>query len=155
MDAFIKLRKQAREKRNSAIEKARDDYTPTLTKIAALEQDIAKTSGENVILDLRRNFGIIGDASSRHLFAKESVMPSQITVRTTKGDVTFDGDDCELITIQLADENKHEMKQPHISIYFGNKDFERKCLEQVLDTQRQTNEYLSESRRMFNQEQSR
>ena len=82
-------------------------------------------------------------------------MPRQITVRTTKGDVTFDADDCELITIQLADGNKHEVKQPHISIYLGNKDFERKCLEQVLDTPEADQEYLSESRRMFNQEQSR
>jgi hypothetical protein len=40
MDAFNELRKQAREKRDLAVTKARDEYSATLVRIAALEQDL-------------------------------------------------------------------------------------------------------------------
>jgi hypothetical protein len=40
MDAFIELRKRAREKRDKAIGQARSEYADTLRKIAELEQDL-------------------------------------------------------------------------------------------------------------------
>lgn len=40
MSAFIELRKQAREKRDKAMDQARDEYAATLARIAALEQDL-------------------------------------------------------------------------------------------------------------------
>lgn len=40
MNAFNELRKQAREKRDKAIEVARDEYAATLRRIAELEQDL-------------------------------------------------------------------------------------------------------------------
>jgi len=40
MEAFNQLRKQAREKRDKAIGVARDEYSATLARIAALEQDL-------------------------------------------------------------------------------------------------------------------
>jgi hypothetical protein len=40
MEAFNELRKHAREKRDKAIGKVRDEYTATLVRIAALEQDL-------------------------------------------------------------------------------------------------------------------
>ena len=40
MDAFNFLRKQARERRDKAIQQARDEYAATLVRIAALEQDL-------------------------------------------------------------------------------------------------------------------
>lgn len=40
MEAFNALRKQARDKRDKLIAEARRQYEETLTKIAALEQDL-------------------------------------------------------------------------------------------------------------------
>ena len=40
MNAFIELRKQARDKRDKAIAQAREDYVATLRRIANLEQDL-------------------------------------------------------------------------------------------------------------------
>ena len=40
MEAFTELRKQAREKRDQSIHKAKDEYRATLKRIAALEQDL-------------------------------------------------------------------------------------------------------------------
>ncbi len=40
MNAFIELRKQAREKRDKAIAQARDEFAATLRRIAELEQDL-------------------------------------------------------------------------------------------------------------------
>jgi len=40
MNAFIELRKQARDKRDKAIGQAREDYAATLRRIAGLEQDL-------------------------------------------------------------------------------------------------------------------
>jgi DNA-binding transcriptional ArsR family regulator len=40
MNAFIELRKHARDKRDKALAAARKDYATTLVRIAALEQDI-------------------------------------------------------------------------------------------------------------------
>lgn len=40
MNAFIELRKRAREKRDKAIAQAREDYAATLRRIANLEQDL-------------------------------------------------------------------------------------------------------------------
>jgi hypothetical protein len=40
MEAFNALRKQARDKRDKAINLAREDYSATLVRIAALEQDL-------------------------------------------------------------------------------------------------------------------
>ncbi len=40
MEAFTELRKRAREKCDSSIEKAKGEYKDTLTRIAALEQDL-------------------------------------------------------------------------------------------------------------------
>jgi len=40
MNAFNELRRHAREKRDKAIQQARDDYAATLTRIAELEQDL-------------------------------------------------------------------------------------------------------------------
>lgn len=40
MEAFIEIRKRAREKRDKAIDQARHEYAETLTRISALEQDL-------------------------------------------------------------------------------------------------------------------
>ena len=40
MQAFNDIRKQARDKRDKAIQKARDEYAETLKRIAEVEQDI-------------------------------------------------------------------------------------------------------------------
>lgn len=40
MDAFNELRRIARQKRDNAIAKARDEYAETLTRIAGIEQDL-------------------------------------------------------------------------------------------------------------------
>lgn len=40
MEAFTELRKRAREKCDQAIARAKDEYRATLTRIAALEQDL-------------------------------------------------------------------------------------------------------------------
>ena len=52
---FTELRKRARDKRDKAIAQARKDYSETLVRIAALEQDLLGKERELVVRRLRKS----------------------------------------------------------------------------------------------------
>jgi len=85
MDAFNDLRRQAREKRDKAIHEARDAYAATLTRIAALEQDL-----------LGR------DVSSHRTIAAciDSALPTDRTFTTQIGNYGRAGGTCRPIRVR-------------------------------------------------------
>jgi hypothetical protein len=73
---------------------------------------------------------------------------AKIKVKTIKGEVEFDADDCERITF-LVNGQQHEMKQPHVSDFLTNNDLSRKMIEQSMES---TKNFEEDLRRLRNRQ---